>query len=62
MWNVGPSRQKQKEGSMAMTGAQIRKKVMDLYPEIEKFNLQVSAEYNDDKGVWVVTLENGASS
>ncbi|ACS81800.1 hypothetical protein [Maridesulfovibrio salexigens] len=47
---------------MAMTGAQIRKKVMDLYPEIEKFNLNVSAEYNADKEAWIVTLENGSSS
>ena len=44
---------------MRLTDSQIRQMVMDLYPEIERLNIGMSAEFNADKDAWIITLENG---
>ncbi|WP_319777669.1 hypothetical protein [Maridesulfovibrio sp.] len=47
---------------MRLTDSQIRQMVMDLYPEIERFNIDMSTEFNEDMDAWTITIENGSDS
>ncbi|MBI9111146.1 hypothetical protein [Maridesulfovibrio ferrireducens] len=40
-------------------GTQITEKIIELYPEIKKFNLDVTAEFSDEKNEWIITLSKG---
>lgn len=45
---------------MNISNMQISNKIMDLYPEIEKFDLDLVTEFSDEKDAWIVTLvKNG---
>lgn len=41
---------------MSINNSQVRNKIIDLYPEIEKFNLDIVTEFSDEKDAWIVTL------
>ncbi|WP_319763381.1 hypothetical protein [Maridesulfovibrio sp.] len=47
---------------MRLNDSQIRQMVIDLYPEIERFNIDMSTEFNENMDAWVITLENGSDS
>ncbi|CCO23087.1 hypothetical protein [Maridesulfovibrio hydrothermalis] len=41
---------------MSISSSQIRGKIIDLYPEITKYNLDIVTEFSEEKNSWVVTL------
>ncbi|MFW5500525.1 MULTISPECIES: hypothetical protein [unclassified Maridesulfovibrio] len=47
---------------MRLNDSQIRQMVMDLYPEIERFNIGMSTEFNEEQDAWIITLEDGSNS
>ncbi len=47
---------------MSVNGPEIREKIMELYPEIGKFGLDIVTEYSDEKNAWIVTLVKGENT
>lgn len=39
--------------------SQITEKIIELYPEINKFNLKLTAKFSDEDNGWIVTLSKG---
>ena len=44
---------------MSYTEADLEKKLLALYPEIEKFDLSLSLEFDGEKNAWIVTFQKG---
>lgn len=42
---------------MAYSREELSKKLLEMYPEIEKFGLSLSLDFDESKNAWVVTLE-----
>ncbi|OEU68915.1 MAG: hypothetical protein BA863_11275 [Desulfovibrio sp. S3730MH75] len=47
---------------MSTVGSQIQDKIIELYPEINKFNIGITVEFSDEKNEWVVTLTKGENT
>ena len=45
---------------MGYTKDDLEKKLFEMYPEIERFGLSVSLEFDDEKDAWVVSFEKGS--
>jgi hypothetical protein len=45
---------------MGYTQEDLKKKLMEMYPEISKFGLSVGLDFDDRKNAWVVTFQKGA--
>jgi len=45
---------------MGYTKEDLRRKLLEMYPEIKAFGLSLSLEFDEGKDAWVVTLEKGA--
>jgi len=45
---------------MGYTKDDLEKKLFEMYPEIERFGLSVSLEFDDGKDAWVVSFEKGS--
>ena len=43
-------------------GSQITEKIIELYPEIKKFNLKISTKFSNEDNGWIVTLSKGAQT
>ena len=41
---------------MSYTKADLEQKLQEMYPEIEKYDLSLSTEFDDDKNAWIVTF------
>ena len=44
---------------MGYSKADLGKKLLEMYPEITKFGLSLSMEFDDDKNAWIVSFEKG---
>lgn len=44
------------EAVMNISSSQVRDRIMDLYPEIEKYHLDMVTEFSEEKDAWIVTL------
>ncbi len=45
---------------MNISSSELRNKILALYPEIEKFDMELVTEFSDEKGSWIITLvKNG---
>ncbi|WP_027178283.1 hypothetical protein [Maridesulfovibrio bastinii] len=44
---------------MSLNDQEIKNKIIELYPEIKKFGLEIKAEFSTDKNAWLVTLKKG---
>ncbi|NDV24175.1 hypothetical protein [Desulfovibrio sp. JC022] len=47
---------------MRLNDSQIRQMVMDLYPEIEMFNIGMSTKFNEEQDTWIITLGSDSGS
>jgi len=45
---------------MGYTKEDLRRKLLEMYPEIKAFGLSLSLEFDEGKDAWVVSLEKGA--
>lgn len=45
---------------MSYAKEDLRKKLLEMYPEIEAFGLALSLEFDKGKDAWVVSFEKGA--
>lgn len=44
---------------MAYTQDDLRAKLLDMYPEIKKYGLDISLSFDEEKDAWVVTFSKG---
>ena len=44
---------------MGYTPEDLKKKLLEMYPEIRKFGLSVSLEFDEPKNAWVVSFKKG---
>ena len=47
---------------MAYTKADLRKKLLEMYPEIKTYGLSTELEFDDGKNAWVVSFAKGNHS
>ena len=45
---------------MSYTKDDLEKKLLEMYPEIERFGLSIAMEFDDGKDAWVVSFEKGS--
>ncbi|WP_027720664.1 hypothetical protein [Maridesulfovibrio zosterae] len=41
---------------MSVSNTQVRDKIINLYPEIRKYDLDIVTEFSDEKNAWIITL------
>ena len=44
---------------MGYSKADLKKKLLEMYPEITKFGLSLGLEWDEGKNAWVVSFEKG---
>lgn len=44
---------------MNVKSSEIKDKIIELYPEIKKFGMDIVTEFSDEKNAWIVTLIKG---
>jgi hypothetical protein len=44
---------------MSYTKDDLKKKLLEMYPEIEKFGLSLALEFDESKDAWVVSFQKG---
>jgi len=44
---------------MGYTKADVEKKLLNMYPEIQKFGLSLGLEFDEGKNAWVVSFQKG---
>jgi hypothetical protein len=44
---------------MGYTQADLKNKLMQMYPEVKKYGLALDLAFDDDKTAWVVTFQKG---
>lgn len=44
---------------MGYSEVDLKKKLIELYPEITKFGLSLGLEFDEEKSAWVVSFEKG---
>ena len=44
---------------MGYTQAALADKLYELYPELQKFNIQLSLEFDEEKDAWLVKFQKG---
>ena len=42
---------------MSDTKEDLKKKLLEMYPEIAKYGLSLGLEFDEDKNAWIVTFE-----
>jgi hypothetical protein len=48
--------------AMGYSKGELLKKLMDMYPEISSYGLEVGLQFDEAKNAWVVTFTKGGSS
>ena len=47
---------------MAYTKQLLKRKLLEMYPEIRTYNLSTALEFDEEKDAWVVTFKKGKNS
>lgn len=45
---------------MTYTNAALKNKILEMYPDIERHNVSVSIDFNEEKNAYVLKFERGA--
>ncbi len=44
---------------MGYTQVALEEKLYELYPELEKYNIKVALEFDEEKNAWIVKFQKG---
>jgi hypothetical protein len=47
---------------MAYTKQLLKRKLLEMYPEIKTYNLSTALDFDEEKSAWVVTFKKGKKS
>ena len=47
---------------MAYTSEDLKKRLLEMYPEITTYGLSTGLEFDEDKNAWIVTFNKGKKS